>query len=232
MKNLFENKPYRHYLLVGLLLVYQVTLAGQSDPPIDSLITRLPAMMRSDEARARQMVDELARRSVAEQHRHGLVQSLFFQAWLSYRHDPADVAIGKIDSALRHVEGIHADTAVVKFHILKGQCYVKKLQFASALQSFTEAMKIAENRNDHATRISTLISIGWAYMEDGKPAEAVRFFEEVLRVRPGTSTGRCSSATLRPATIRGVTSGRRSPMPGWASRLPAPGTAMRTWPTG
>jgi two-component system, NarL family, sensor kinase len=175
-------------LFLGLLFLCQYpgvsaqnTKSGES---LDSLIVRLPAMMRSDENIARKMIDELLERSVEEQHRHGIIQSLFFKAWYSYRHDPADVALRSIDSALQHVEGIHSDTALVNFYILKGQCYVKKTQFGKALESFNEAIKVADKRNDQATRISTLISIGWAYMEDGKPAEAIRFFNEVLRLNP------------------------------------------------
>lgn len=153
--------------------------------PLDTLINRVPVLMRSDETAARRVIDELAHRAPREGHRHGLIQSLFYKAWLSYRHDPADRAIHAIDSVLQHVEGIEQDTALVKFYILKGQCYVKKTQFGPALASFDKAVKVAEARGDEASRTSTLISIGWAYMEDGKPAEAIRFFSEVLRGQPG-----------------------------------------------
>lgn len=152
--------------------------------PIDSLITRLPAMMRSDEKQALVLIDALARQAAQQGHRHGLIQSLFFKAWHSYRHNPTDVALAKIDSALQHADGIQADTALVKFYILKGQCYVKKTRFDSALRNFNLALQVAEKRGDQVSKTSTMISIGWAYMEDGKPVEAIRFFSEVLRFNP------------------------------------------------
>ncbi|MBS1564689.1 MAG: tetratricopeptide repeat protein [Bacteroidetes bacterium] len=130
------------------------------------------------------MIEDLDKQSVQQQHRHGMIQTLFFKDWLSYRHDPADQAIRKIDSALQHVDGIDRDTALVKFYILKGQCYVKQTQFNKALEAFNQALQIAEKRNDQPTKTNTLVSIGWAYMEDDKPAQAIRFFEEVLRIFP------------------------------------------------
>ena len=176
----------RGFFAVALLIGCCPVLQAQSPVPLDTLITRVPVLMRSDESAARKAIGELARRAPKEGHRHGVIQSLFYQAWLSYRHDPADVAIRAIDSALQHVEGIQQDTALVKFYILKGQCYVKKTQFGPALESFNKAVSVAEARGDEASKTSTLISIGWAYMEDGKPAEAIRFFNEVLRVQPAT----------------------------------------------
>jgi len=152
------------------------------DPFIDSLIRQLPILMRRHEDSARQMIEALAKRSEQMQHRHGLIQSLFFKAWHSYRHQPADVAISGIDSVLQHVEGIQEDTALVKFYILKGQCFVKKTQFDKALENFNLALKVAEQRNDLVNKTGTLISIGWAYMEDNKPKEAIRFFNEVLQI--------------------------------------------------
>lgn len=185
-KHLLYKKLCKRWLLVELLFVClcHLATAQSTNIPIDSIIIRLPAMMRSDEITARKMIEELAKRSVEEKHRHGIIQSLFFKAWLSYRHNPADVTIYSIDSALQHVEGINSDTALVKFYILKGQCFVKKTQFSKALESFNQALDIAEKRNDQSTKIGTLISIGWAYMEDGKPNEAIRFFNEVLRLYP------------------------------------------------
>ncbi len=178
-------------LFIGLLIFCHCcpVSARQANfnEPVDSLITHLPAMMRSNEPVARQMIDDLHRQSVQLNHRHGIIQSVFFRAWLSYRHSTADVAIAAIDSALQHLEGIDSDTALVKFYILKGQCFVKKTQFSKALENFNQAIKIAEKRNDQSSKISTLISIGWAYMEDGKPNEAIRFFMEVLQLNPSVN---------------------------------------------
>jgi two-component system, NarL family, sensor kinase len=179
---------WKGFLLAGLLFIGSCYLGRtqgvQVSKSIDSLITRLPAMMRSDENKARQMIDELIQESERQQHRHGMIQGLFFRAWLSYRHDPAEEAIKRIDSTLKHVKGVHSDTALVNFYILKGQCYVKKTQFGPALESFNQALKIAERRKDHKSKTGTLISIGWAYMEDGKPNDAIRFFNEVLQLNP------------------------------------------------
>ncbi len=149
---------------------------------IDSLIRRIPDLMRRNEDSARTLIRDLARQAEVANHRHGIIQSAFFRSWLSYRHDPADSAIAKIDSALNHIEGIETDSAHINFYILKGQCFVKKTQFGPALTEFNKALKIAEQRNDLQSRIGTMISIGWAYMEDGKPAEAITFFSDVLKL--------------------------------------------------
>jgi signal transduction histidine kinase len=179
---------WKHITLICLwLVVYPRLIVAQppaNDPVIDSLIVQLPAMMRSNEDSARQMINVLFTRSTQRKHSHGLIQSLFFKAWLSYRHDPTEVAIQSIDSALQHVPGIQADTALVKFYILKGQCFVKKTQFGKALENFNQALTIADKRNDISSKTGTLISIGWAYMEDGKPKEAIRFFNELLQIHP------------------------------------------------
>lgn len=174
-------------LFLFIVICYCLTVRAQYtslEAPIDSLIIRIPAMMRSNENVAVKMIEALARRSAKEQHRHGVIQAAFFKTWLSYRHNPPDVAIKSIDSALQHIEGIDKDTALVKFNILKGQCYVKKTQFSQALAAFNQALNIATKRNDEISKTSTLISIGWAYMEDGKPDEAIRFFSDVLRLNP------------------------------------------------
>lgn len=157
---------------------------GSTDTPIDTLIRRLPLLMRSNEEQARKEIAVLEQRSLREKHRHGLVQSLFHRAWLSYRHEPAEVTITRIDSALLHVAGIEKDTILINFYILKGQCFVKKKQFGPALQQFHSALDIARKRGDKFGQTRTLVSIGWAYMEDGKAAEAIRFFKEVLQLNP------------------------------------------------
>lgn len=141
--------------------------------------------MRSDENVARQMIARLSQLSEEKKHAHGRIQAVFSQAWLSYRHETADAAIFKIDSALQHIKGIESDTSLVKFYILKGQCYVKKADFRLALANFTKALQIADQRKDYRNKTGVLISIGWAYMEDGKYPEALKFFHEVLQLNPG-----------------------------------------------
>jgi len=184
MNRPIKNLSWIIVLFVGLLVLSIGANAQRpaEDPHIDSLIKQLPLMMRRHEDSARQMIELLAKRSAQVQHHHGFIQSLFFKAWHAYRHHPADIVINKIDSALKYVEGIQEDTALVKFYILKGQCFVKKSQFDKALENFNQALKVAESRNDVVNRTGTLISIGWAYMESGKPSEAIRFFNEVLDI--------------------------------------------------
>lgn len=174
-------------LVIIVVCIFTDTANAQltdKNSKLDSLIKRIPVLMRRDENRARLLIDTLTQQSHARKYSHGIIQSLFFKAWLSYRHDPADVAIQKIDSALKHVKGIKSDTALVNFYILKGQCFVKKTQVGPAIEQFQQALKIARERNDHLSRTSILISIGWAYMEDGKSKDAIQFFEEALQLNP------------------------------------------------
>lgn len=160
------------------------TLKAQPNPVIDSLISSIPSAIRSNESTARQMISQLEQLSKQHNHHHALIQSIFFKTWISYRHNPPDTVIASIDSVLQKVHGIEKDTALVKFYILKGQCFVKKTQFANALHNFNLALQVARGRNDKQSETSVLISIGWAYMEDNKPAEAIRFFNEVLKLNP------------------------------------------------
>ena len=189
MSRLTHRKIIRSIFCLVIILVSifydsaNAQLAGNHST-LDSFIKRVPVLMRRDENRARLLIDTLTQQSIASKYSHGIIQSLFFKAWLSYRHDPADVAIQKIDSALKHVKGIESDTALVNFYILKGQCFVKKTEIGPAIEQFQQALKIARERNDHLSRTSILISIGWAYMEDGKSKDAIQFFEEALQLNP------------------------------------------------
>jgi two-component system, NarL family, sensor kinase len=182
MKRLTTRRPTFLSLFLAILCC-NITVA-QPNPTIDSLITHLPSTIRSNESTARQMILQLENLSKQHNHHHALVQSIFFKAWISYRHNPPDTVIASIDSALQNIQGIKKDTALVKFYILKGQCFVKKTQFANALHNFNLALQVARSRTDKLSETSVLISIGWAYMEDNKPAEAIRFFNEVLQINP------------------------------------------------
>lgn len=171
--------------ILYILLAVLICSAAQAQfKEIDSLIASIPSAIRSNESTARQMIAQLEQLAKQHNHHHALVQSIFFKTWISYRHNPPDTVIASIDSTLRHVDGIQQDTALVKFYILKGQCFVKKTQFANALHNFNLALQVARKRNDKLSESSVLISIGWAYMEDNKPAEAIRFFNEVLQLNP------------------------------------------------
>lgn len=149
------------------------------------LIDSIPPKMRSNEDEAHRMLAELQQLSQQYQHKKGTIKTLFFHAWIGYRHGSADATINRIDSALQFVQEIHEDSSLADFYILKGQCYVKKTQFNLALHNFSLALDISKRLKDLQTETGALISIGWAYMEDGKPAEAIRFFNEVLRLNPG-----------------------------------------------
>lgn len=173
----------RTVLYIFLIVLSCSTAKAQSED-IASLITSIPSAIRSNETTARQMIAQLEQLSKQHNDPHALIQSIFFKTWISYRHNPPDAVIASIDSALQHVHGIQQDTALVKFYILKGQCFVKKTQFANALHNFNLALQVARKRNDKPSESSVLISIGWAYMEDNKPAEAIRFFKEVLQLNP------------------------------------------------
>src|SRR6478672_10988750 len=98
MINLFKS------LFIGSLLTGFLQTAtaqpSQTGTLIDTLIIQLPEMMRSNESQARLMISELEKASLQLHHRHGIIQTAFFKAWLSYRHDPVDIALQRIDSAL------------------------------------------------------------------------------------------------------------------------------------
>jgi signal transduction histidine kinase len=175
-------KITRILLLAGLL--HQNGAYAQSRTELDSIISQVPLLMRQDENKARKLIGQLSSRSVTTNYSRGIIKSIFFRAWLSYRHDSPDITIQKIDSALQHINGIEKDSSIVDFHILKGQCYVKKTQSGPAIEEFQKALKIASGRKDHESETKILISIGWTYMEDDKPRDAIRFFEEVLSRNP------------------------------------------------
>ncbi|WP_316768909.1 sensor histidine kinase [Pedobacter frigiditerrae] len=151
---------------------------------IDSLIAQVPGLMRSDKKLALQKMQQIQVLSTKANYKHGLIESAFFRSWLTYRYGSADACIKSIDSAIKNIPNISSDAAEVKFYILKGQCYVKKTQFDQAVNNFSTAIKIAERKKDFASKTGALISVGWAYMEDSKPKEAIGFFTEVLTLNP------------------------------------------------
>ncbi|MGZ5255843.1 MAG: hypothetical protein ACXWCT_15650, partial [Flavitalea sp.] len=55
-----------------------------SIPALDSIIKTVPVLMRRDENKARQIIDTLSLQSIENNYKHGIIQSLFFKAWLSY----------------------------------------------------------------------------------------------------------------------------------------------------
>ncbi len=186
MPAFYLHKLFRVFLLL-LLAGRSFTAVGQSpgdSARIDSLISSIPLLMQSDEEQAKLHISQLQQIAQKAQHRHGIIKTLFFQAWLGYRHGVVDAVINRIDSALQHTAGIMEDSSLAEFYILKGQCYVKKTQFRQALANFSVARELAKQRHDVAMETNTLVSIGWAYMEDAKPEAAIRFFKEVLALNP------------------------------------------------
>ncbi len=169
--------------LFALLFINNTTFA-QSIASLDSIISQVPILMRQDENKARKLIEKLSQESKHASYQHGIIKSVFFHAWVSYRYDSPDITIQKIDSAIQHITGIDSDSSLVDFYILKGQCYVKKTESGPAIEEFQKALKIASNIKDHNSETKILISIGWAYMEDDKPRDAIRFFEEVLKRNP------------------------------------------------
>lgn len=187
---LFKSLSCQKYslLLLVSLLQFARPVFGQNQPQdtvhLLTLIDQVPALMRSNEVEARKKMATIAKLSDQLNYKHGKVESAFFSSWLKYRHSPADVCIAAIDSALKYIQDIAKDPAEIKFYILKGQCYVKKTRFDLAVASFNVALDIAERKQDFVNRNGVLISIGWAYMEDGKPKQAIGFFNEVLLLNP------------------------------------------------
>lgn len=184
------NKSIRLFVLFVGLLLQGLPISAQKPVPkekialIDSLIAQVPLLMRSNEKNARKHMKQIEQLSAAYHYQHGLVETAFFKAWITYRHGSADQCIRSIDSAIKYIPNLSRDPAEVKFYILKGQCYVKKTQFDQAVQNFSIALRIAKLKKDDASRTGAMISIGWAYMEDSKPKEAIGFFLEVLNLNP------------------------------------------------
>lgn len=186
----FKSLP-KLCLSISLLLVFSIGNFAHAQSKknlqlnaIDSLIAQVPLLMRSDEGKARQQIAKIEKLSTAEKYRHGIIETSFFKAWLTYRHGSADECIKTIDFAIRNFQDLPKDPAEIKFYILKGQCYVKKTQFDLAVQQFSTAIKIAEQKKDYSSKTGAMISIGWAYMEDSKPQQAIKVFFDVLQLNP------------------------------------------------
>jgi signal transduction histidine kinase len=184
------------FLVVVFTLLFFISSASAQEiktnkqtANIDSLIAQVPGLMRSDKKLALQKMQQIQALSTKFNYKHGLIESAFFRSWLTYRYGPADECIKSIDSAIKNIPNISSDAAEVKFYILKGQCYVKKTQFDKAVNNFSTAIKIAERKKDFGSKTGALISVGWAYMEDSKPKEAIEFFSEVLSLNPEKTYG-------------------------------------------
>jgi signal transduction histidine kinase len=151
---------------------------------IDTLIAQVPLLMRSDKKAAVNKILQIQQLSNKYKYKNGIVEGAFFRSWLKYRYESADECIKSIDSALKAFPTFPKHQTEFKFYVLKGQCYVKKAQFDQAVNNFNIAIKIADRNKDPESKTAALISIGWAYMEDSKPKEAIEFFLGVLTINP------------------------------------------------
>lgn len=184
-------RHYRFYMPVWfaiLLLSSSINAIARQPKPvqeqIDALIAQVPQLMRSDEAKARLQIAQISKLSEKINYRHGIIETTFFKAWLVYRFGSADECITAIDQAVKKLPDLPRDPAEVKFYILKGQCFVKKAQFDEAVRNFNTAIRISEKKNDDASKTGALISVGWTYMEDSKPQQAINVFLDVIHLNP------------------------------------------------
>lgn len=186
---LFFKRLFIVFICVCLFIIFPTPAKSQSTQKkeianIDTLISQIPVLMRSDEAAAKKKINLVFELSKKYKYELGIIESAFFRSWLQYRHGSADVCIKSIDSAIKNFPNLSNFPTEFKFYVLKGQCYIKKTQFDKAINNFSFAIKIAERNKDFASKTGALISIGWAYMEDGKPKQAIEFFSEVLTLNP------------------------------------------------
>ncbi|MCX3266973.1 histidine kinase [Pedobacter agri] len=188
MMRLQQSTFYKYgkiVLLFYLLVACCAKVFGQNkQKEIDRLIVQVPMLMRSYASSAKKQIAIINHLSNQYHYQHGKIESAFFRSWIKYREASTDDCIISIDSALKNIALIEKDSSVVKFYILKGQCYVKKRLFNHAVDHFSMALDIAEKNKDITNKTGALISIGWAYMENAKPLEAINFFNEVLRLNP------------------------------------------------
>ncbi|HTH82152.1 MAG TPA: ATP-binding protein [Mucilaginibacter sp.] len=170
-------------LCCGSLFAFQTKKTDPAIRTIDSLIALAPGQIRSDIAKAQKTIATINRLSLAANYKHGVLESLFDQCWLLYHTGSIDRCIISVDSIIEHTPGIYGDPGAMKFNILKGQCYVKKTQFSLAIKEFSVALKLAEKNKDEGGKAGTVLSIGWAYMENKKFHEAIDFFTEILKIK-------------------------------------------------
>jgi signal transduction histidine kinase len=183
------HTPVRWIGMFALFAVFNPSFALQAkknipaNAPIDSLITKVPGLMRSNISLARKTIVDINRLSKAANYQHGITEGTFDRCWYMYHMGNTDPCIALLDSSIKHLPHLSTEPFPTKFNILLGQCYVKKEKFNMAVKQFSIALKVAENNNDDGGRAGALVSIGWAYMEDNKPTEAIGFFMEILKIK-------------------------------------------------
>ncbi len=167
----------------GYSFAAQVKTSNPVNNIIDSLIATVPNLMRSDVNGAKKTILKINQLSQEANYQHGKIEGTFDRCWLLYHNGYIDQCIVTLDSAINNIPNIYREPSATKFNILKGQCYVKKEQFNMAVREFSVSLKQSEKNKDVAGRAGALVSIGWAYMEDNKPSEAISFFMEILKIK-------------------------------------------------
>lgn len=156
---------------------------AQANKQIDSLLATVPRLMRSNIPLAEINIRKIKALSAAQHYDKGIVDGAFDSCWLLYHNGELDKCIALVDRSLAQIPGSIDQSLTIKFHILKGQCYVKQTQLDLAVDQFNIALKLADKFKDDADKAGTLLSIGWAYMEHGKYDDAIGFFNEIFKIK-------------------------------------------------
>ena len=189
---MFKWIGHTHVLMMGVFILFislnssfaiQLKKTNQTNAQIDSLIVKVPGLMRSNISQAQKIIADINRLSKAVNYRHGIIEGTFDRCWYAYHMGDIDKSILLLDSSLKYFPHLSTEPFPTKFNILLGQCYVKKEKYQFAIQQFSVALKAAEANKDDGGRAGALLSIGWAYMENNKPTEAIAFFIEILKMK-------------------------------------------------
>lgn len=189
---MFKWIGHTHVLMMGVFILFislnssfaiQLKKTNQTNAQIDSLIVKVPGLMRSNISQAQKIIADINRLSKAVNYRHGIIEGTFERCWYAYHMGDIDKSILLLDSSIKYFPHLSTEPFPTKFNILLGQCYVKKEKYQFAIQQFSVALKVAEANKDDGGRAGALLSIGWAYMENNKPTEAIAFFMEILKIK-------------------------------------------------
>ena len=189
---MFKWIGHTHVQMMGVFILFislnssfaiQLKKTNQTNAQIDSLIVKVPGLMRSNISQAQKIIADINRLSKAVNYRHGIIEGTFERCWYAYHMGDIDKSILLLDSSIKYFPHLSTEPFPTKFNILLGQCYVKKEKYQFAIQQFSVALKVAEANKDDGGRAGALLSIGWAYMENNKPTEAIAFFMEILKMK-------------------------------------------------
>lgn len=174
--------------LVNLILLCSAAVFARQkqsagNKQIDSLLATVPSLMRSNVVQAQANISKIKELSAVQHYQKGIVDGAFDSCWMLYHIDELDKCIALIDQSLARIAGIYDQPLVIKFYILKGQCYVKRTQLNLAVEQFNIALKLSDKFKDDADKAGALLSIGWACMEHGKYDDAIGFFREIFKIK-------------------------------------------------